>query len=105
MADNGNTLAVGPLHLLRSVAGHGLQLSDWSWVGPFAIPDSRDLGKVFATPFAAESEPFDLSKPMGPGALRWVVQPQWEDGTVNRLGTAGFAAYYVTRTITASAPP
>lgn len=24
-ADNGNTLAVGPLHLLRSVAGHGLQ--------------------------------------------------------------------------------
>ena len=82
-------------------AARDLKLSDWSWVGPFAIPDNRDLGKVFATRFAPETEPFDLAKPLDGGKLRWAAQPLWKDGTVNRIGTVEFAAYYVTRTITA----
>ena len=79
-----------------------LKFSDWSWVGPFAIPDNRELGKVFATRFAPETEPFDLAKPLDGSKRRWVAQPLWEDGVVNRIGKEEFAAYYVTRTITAT---
>ncbi len=60
------------------------------------------MGKVFATRFAPETEPFELAKPLDGGKQRWAAQPLWSDGTVNRIGAVEFAAYYVTRTITAS---
>ena len=60
-------------------------------------------GQVLATLFAPETEPLDLQKSFEGEKLRWAAEPQWKDGTVNRLGTAEFAAYYVTRTITAPA--
>ncbi|MHB0958691.1 MAG: HzsA-related protein [Pirellulaceae bacterium] len=98
-----DTLEASVAALRQGHAGHDLQLSDWSWVGPFAIPGSRDMDKVFATPFAPEIEPLDLGKPLEGTDFRWAIERQWKDATVNRIGTEEFAAYYVTRTITAPA--
>jgi len=89
--------------LFGQSGGTGLQLSAWSWVGPFSLPDSRDMGKVFETPFAPETEPFVLDTPLHGGQQRWAAEPQWQDGVINRLGTVEFAAYYVSRTITVPA--
>jgi len=82
-------------------AARDLQLSTWSWIGPFTIPDSHDMSQVFATSFAPEVAPVDLATSFDDGALRWAAEPRWQDGVVQRIGAAEFAAYYLTRTITA----
>lgn len=82
-------------------ATRDLQLSTWSWIGPFTIPGSQDMSQVFATPFAPEVTPVDLAASFDDGAQRWTAEPQWRDGVVHYIGTAEFAAYYLTRTITA----
>jgi hypothetical protein len=85
-----------------SLEGKDLRLSPWLCVGPFTIPDCRDLAQVFAKSFGPESEPADLAKTFSNGQLRWIAQPDWKDRTVTRISNVEFAAYYLTRTLTVS---
>jgi len=72
-------------------------LGAWQAIGPF-VAESFDT--AHEKPFAPETES-DLTRVLD--NLKWEPRPQWKDGVLNVLGDKT-AAYYVTRTIEASAP-
>ena len=85
---------------VSAAKGQGKHLAEVATVGN---RERAAQDQVLARRPLAETEPLDLQKSFEGEKLRWAAEPQWKDGTVNRLGTAEFAAYYVTRTITAPA--
>lgn len=95
-----DTLKASIEALRERADGGGLELSEWSWAGPFAAPGVRDLSGILDTPFAPEKASRDLV-PAGSEPVRWEKAPTWADGAVHRLGTNEHAAYYLARTLTA----
>ena len=92
------TLEASLSSLEQESATDGLQLSNWSSVGPFTNPNISDWHLFCTAQFAPETEPLDLAKDLG--KLRWAAQPGWHDGNVNRIGRGSRCVYYLTRTIT-----
>ncbi|MEI6647159.1 MAG: hypothetical protein WCP12_14070 [bacterium] len=73
-----------------------LGLSAWSWAGPFELPGNRELHAVFVKAFEPES-----GEPATTNGWAWKAAPEWKDGAIHQAGNRLFAAYYVTRRITA----
>jgi len=69
----------------------------WQSIGPFT---AENFDTAHEKPFAPETD-LDLTKALD--NLKWEARPQWKDGEVHVLG-GRTSAYYVARTITASAP-
>ena len=71
------------------------QLGVWHSMGPF---QAENFGAAFTRAFEPETE-LDLSRSYQEGKLKWIPQPEWEDGKPH-LGFSGEnSANYVFRTI------
>ena len=71
-------------------------LSDWHSLGPFKADSQR---QAFSKAFISEGE-VDLAKTYDEGQLKWIQQPNWNDGAVHPLAGEN-SATYLFRTITA----
>ena len=76
-----------------------ITMGPWHMAGPFYVDGGSTRG--FDHVFPPE-QGIDLAKPMG--KLRWVAQPQFDDGKVHGLSAGTNGSTYLYRTITATAP-
>ncbi|HEY3324524.1 MAG TPA: SUMF1/EgtB/PvdO family nonheme iron enzyme [Planctomycetota bacterium] len=77
----------------KPVASAAEQLGPWQYIGPF----EGGSKSAFDEAYPPETE-IDLTKTYG--KCKWVVHPEWADGSVVDLSVPGNSAVYLYRTIT-----